>query len=189
MRIRKRMEPRASNAGAAQTIRTVAPREDAPEDAPEEAPEVDAPTFDGPALLKTIKGYKKASVSEEELFAAVMQERIGTLHGTEIGKVFVTRLGAERSAMKKAGRVSHEAAAISALRSMVRDHTMNGEQAREVRHQSFHASQLDLNYLKLYDDNRGKDNTYAAEKVSTAYKLASAYFADQVGESARRVRV
>ncbi len=115
-------------------------------------------------------------VNEEELFAAVIRERIQSLHGEEAATQYQEFLDKQKQNHTRAdGYVFVEDAANAALSDMVAAGTLSAEEAGTVKSESFKAAQLDDNHEKLYD-GRGSDTdaTIAVADMESALLAARA---------------
>jgi hypothetical protein len=107
-------------------------------------------------------------ISEEELFAGLIQERIQKLKGSEAAASYSQALSAERSA-STGQRFSIEEAARGVLQQLEDDGTLTYDEATTIHAQAFKAAQLDGNSEALYDDKGGpNDPTIAIAKLEAA---------------------
>ena len=128
------------------------------------------------AFLTTIASN---DVSEEELFSALVQERIYALKGDEGLAEFTQLLDASKSAMqKKDGHIPFEDATKAALIAFGASGGISAEEATTIYSQSFDAAQLDDNTSVLFDDRGGKnDPTMAVASMEQALLLAQSRIA------------
>jgi hypothetical protein len=110
----------------------------------------------------TLKGLMKPDgankVSEEDLFSALIQERIKKEKGEDALKAFQELLATTKQSMTKPdGYVPVEDATKAALLSFQNSGKVSAEQADEMYSQAFAAAQLDGNAEALFD-NRGGPN-------------------------------
>lgn len=120
----------------------------------------------------------KNEVSEEELFAAIIQERITNLKGEEAGEKYAEQLNTHKDSMRRSdGYVSTEDAARAALKSMVSEGILTESESTELHGQAFQAAQLDDNHEALFDDRGGpNDPTIAVAQMEVALLAARTYF-------------
>lgn len=131
-------------------------------------------------FLQTVSGENTQSsdanskVSEEQLFAAIIAERLNKLETEDGLKLYQEQLKANLERFKNsAGFASHERAAKSALQTVVEKQLLSKEQAEILIAQSFKAAQLDQNHDALYDSIGGpNDASVAVAEFSTALKQA-----------------
>ncbi len=136
--------------------------------APQESDEFDA-------LLKQVLHLEDGNkVSEEELFAGIIQERIKALKGDEGLAKFQEYLGAEKAARTRPdGMIAVEDAARAALKSLVKDDTLTQAEGDKVHAEAFGAAQLDDNLQALFDGRGGpNDPTMAVAQLESALKTA-----------------
>lgn len=122
-------------------------------------------------FLRAILTPDKANnVSEEELFAALIQERINTLHGDEAANEFASLFAAQKTAHRTAdGYVPYEDCAKYALREMRDKGTVTSEEADKIYSESFAAAQLDGDATALFDGRGGAgDATVAVKQLEEA---------------------
>lgn len=117
---------------------------------------------------------KSNKVSEEDLFAAVVRERVEALKGGEAATKFSTHLEAQKAALKKAdGFIPTEQATINALKKMVGDSSLTADEGSQIYSEAFAASQLDDNATALFDSRGGpNDPTMAMATLDVALKQA-----------------
>lgn len=122
-------------------------------------------------LLTDIIGAKQdGQVSEEELFAGIVKERVTSLKGEEAANKYQTSFEAQKSNLRHpSGYTPIEEAALTALRGLVEDGTLSNEEGDKIYSQSFRAAQLDDNHQVLFDDRgSANDPTIAVEKMEIA---------------------
>lgn len=127
------------------------------------------------SLLKSVLVPDKGNnVNEEELFSALVQERITGLKGSEAGDEFKAALDTEKSALKKPnGYIPVEQAAVNALKKMVADGKLSAEEGDSIYSDAFAAAQLDDNKGALYDSLGGHgDPTIAMATLDVAMSQA-----------------
>jgi hypothetical protein len=113
-------------------------------------------------------------VSEEELFAAVVQERLEALKGKDAAVEFAKALDNEMAALQAGdGFVPMEQATLNALKGMVKGGKLTEEEGSQVYSESFAAAQLDGNTGALFDSRGGPgDPTMAMATLDIALKQA-----------------
>jgi len=115
-------------------------------------------------LTKIIAPSGQGEVNEEELFAGLIQERIVKLKGNEAGDSYANKL-----ASTKASNGSLEEAARGALKELIADGTLTGDEASIIHAQAFKAAQLDDNADTLFDSRGGpNDPTIAVAQLEAA---------------------
>ncbi len=126
-------------------------------------------TYDFESVLSGILSpLGKNEISEEELFAGIIQERIQKLKGSEAAQEYGAALAEEKQSAA-GGRFSVEEAARSILQGMQNDGTLSEEEATTIHAQAFKAAQLDDNAEALYDDRGGpNDPTIAVARLEAA---------------------
>ncbi len=124
-------------------------------------------------LVKTDQANK---VSEEALFAGLIEERITKLKGADLGKQYHQMLMQHERAIKMPdGYVSYEEAGRGALYEMVSSGILTTEEGDKIQAQAFSACQLDNNHEKIWDNRGGKnDHTIAVDTLENALLLARA---------------
>ncbi|MCB0332558.1 MAG: hypothetical protein KDD55_03600 [Bdellovibrionales bacterium] len=123
------------------------------------------------ALLRQyITASDGENVSEEELFAAIVQERIESLKGTDAAEEFGSMLEANKADMTRGdGYVPVEDAVYKTLREAVESGMLTKEEKNTIRDHSFAAAQLDDNASALYDNRGGVgDPTIAVAEMEAA---------------------
>ncbi len=114
-------------------------------------------------------------VNEEQLFSALLEERLTTLKGSELAATYSQYFEENKSQMTTAdGYVPVETAAREALRSLVADGSLTTEEAEEIHAQAFQAAQIDDNKGALYDSF---GTTMAVTLVEMAMRSSSAMMA------------
>ena len=112
------------------------------------------------AVLKSLlQPNAENSVNEEELFAALLKERITAVKGEDAAKSYEELLTAKKEDLRRAdGYVPVEQAAQAALRDLVSAGTLTEEEASKMRAEAFEAAQLDDNNEKLFDGMGSSDD-------------------------------
>ena len=125
------------------------------------------------ALLTPDKGNK---VSEEELFAALMQERIKKTKGESALTEFKTIFDSAKKRLQKPnGFVPVEDAAKEALKEFRDAQKISKEEADKIYSEAFAGAQLDQNKDALYDNRGGpNDQTMAVAEMEQALLLSGA---------------
>jgi hypothetical protein len=137
-------------------------------------------TGSGGAFDQTLRAFISPAagnkVSEEELFSALVQERIKKSHGdTALGE-FSTMLNNCKSRLKKAdGYVPVEEATKQALIEFRDAKKLSQEETDKIYSESFAAAQLDENKEVLFDNRGGaNDPTIAVATMEQALLLSRA---------------
>ena len=146
----------------------------------------------GTEFDKTLKALLVADqankVSEEDVFSALVQERIGKSKGQDALKGFQDLLGKSKDALKKAdGFIPVEDATKDALRKFRDSGAISKEEADSIYSQAFAGAQLDSNSSALYDNRGGAgDPTIAVAAIDEAMRASRTKFAafDEGGEVA-----
>lgn len=114
------------------------------------------------------------NINEEELYAALIEERLGASHGAEAAQAFADTFAAKKSEMARGdGYVPVEDAANAALQSLVAAGTVSADEAGAISDQAFKAAQLDDNLSALYDSRgHGDDPTIATMTMEAALSKA-----------------
>ena len=144
----------------------------------EEAPKVEQDTgaeggFDK-IMKQFLSGDAANNVNEEELFAAVVRERVTALKGEEAGAKYGELFEEHKASMARGdGYVPVEKAAKAALRGLVEAEDLTSEEADKLYSESFSASQLDSNTNALFDGRgSGEDATVAVDSLESALAAA-----------------
>ncbi len=121
-------------------------------------------------LTRMLTPNGQNEVSEEELFAGILGERITKLKGDEAGVAFSEKLAASKESLKRHdGFVSVEEAARAAMKELVADGTLTESEASGMHAQAFKAAQLDDNHEALFDNRGGPgDPTIAVSQLEAA---------------------
>lgn len=127
------------------------------------------------ALLKQVLKIEDGkNVSEEELFAGLIQERLQTMKGDEALKKFQEHFEKEKLARTRYdGLVAMEDAARAALKKLVAEEVISEEEGDKIHSESFNAAQLDDNLESLFDGRGGpNDPTMAVASLQSALTSA-----------------
>ena len=113
-------------------------------------------------------------VSEEELFAGVVEEQLQSTKGEDVAKQYHDALESEKTALKNSkGMIPYEDAAKNALKQLRDANVITSDEADKVYSEAFSASQLDSNSSCLWDRYGGaNDQTVSLADVSTAISSA-----------------
>jgi len=136
---------------------------------PPASPSAGSSEFD--TTLKGILGTDSAKkVSEEDLFAALVSERIKKTKGEEEGAKFQQSLEAKKNEMRKGdGHTPMEDAAKAALIEARESGVLSKEEADKIYSEAFAAAQLDSNTGVLFDGKGGpNDATIAVASLEEA---------------------
>jgi hypothetical protein len=129
------------------------------------------------ATLKSFLSSDPAQkVSEEELFSALVQERIKKVKGEGALKEFQEQLAQSKQTHTKAGGfVASEDATKDALRAFQAAGKLSQEETDVIYSQAFAAAQLDENKDALFDNRGGpNDPTMAVASMEQALLLSRA---------------
>jgi hypothetical protein len=137
----------------------------------------------------TLKGLitpdSASKVSEEELFAAIVQERLGKAKGQDALKEFQDIFAACKEKLKKPdGFIPVEDAAKQALVEFATAKKITSEEADTMYSQSFAAAQLDDNKDVLFDNRGGGDDPTIAVATMEQALLLSRAVVDQIDSGA-----
>lgn len=137
--------------------------------------EVEVTSFED-FMRSAISAEQGNIVNEEELFAALIEERIASLKGEEAAGQFREALEEEKASMRRGdGYIPVEDAANAALERMTSRGVLTEPEAATVRDQSFAAAQLDDDHSVLYDGRgSGEDPTIATGELESALAAARA---------------
>lgn len=103
-------------------------------------------------LNEMLSPDSKGQVNEEQLFAALIKERLISMKGTEAAQEFETRYQAQQKEFQRPdGYIFLEDSARGALESMSDDKILTLEEAETIHGQAFQAAQFDENKNALYD--------------------------------------
>ncbi len=110
------------------------------------------------------------NVSEEELFSALISERISNENGPELSDKFNSIFAIKKSEMQKSDSyIPMEDAAKEALRELRANGDLTSEQADKIYSQAFAGAQLDGNTNALYDGRGGPgDDSIAVSQLEQA---------------------
>ncbi len=135
------------------------------------APVADTSSFDA-ILNQYLEIDKNNQVNEEQLFTALIGERIGNSKGSEIEREYNTLLSAQEQYYPD-GSLAAEDTARAALQGLVDSGSLTTEEAEKIHAQAFKAAQLDNNTTALYDSRGSRfDNTIAVMLVESAIESA-----------------
>lgn len=120
-------------------------------------------------------GSSGDKVNEEQLFSALLEERLTTLKGAELAATYNQYFEDHKGQMTTSdGYIPVETAAREALRDLVADGSLTTEEAEEIHAQAFQAAQIDNNKGALYDSF---GTTMAVTLVEMAMQSSSAMMA------------
>ncbi len=137
-------------------------------------PKTPAGTGSSADFDKTLKAFLAANgenkVSEEDVFSALVQERIKKTKGEDALKTFQDLLAKSREAQKKPdGFVPVEDATKDALRKFRESGAISKDEADSIYSQAFAAAQLDSNKEALFDNRGGPgDSSIAVASLEEA---------------------
>ncbi len=125
-------------------------------------------------LRSLLVANKENKVSEEEVFSALVQERIKQEQGEEALGKFKELLTKSKDALRKPdGFVPVEDATKNALKAFRESGAISAEQADKIYSQAFAAAQLDGNTAALFDDRGGPGDSSVATSTLEQALLAS----------------
>ncbi len=103
-------------------------------------------------LKEMLSPDSKGQINEEQLFAALISERLTSMKGTEAAEEFEVRYQAQQKEFQRAdGYIFLEDSARKALESMSDDGILSLEEAETIHGQAFQGAQFDENVNTLYD--------------------------------------
>lgn len=140
------------------------------------------------ALRRTLKNTfgkgVRDPVSEEELFVAVLKEKMGGTQSEFASRQFNRILSSNIQKAQKSGRVSYEEIGHASMKALIDAQLISKEDARALKREAFNAAQLDDNKQLLYDGKgTAADPTISVAPVRKAVHLASAYLKGNKGTS------
>ncbi|MBX7138266.1 MAG: hypothetical protein K1X83_09805 [Oligoflexia bacterium] len=146
----------SKNEGASQTSSTTAPKAQSGSD------------FE--SILKSyLVPNAENMVSEEELFASLVGERISNLKGADTAAQFSELLAVNKEQMRVGSYIPHEAAAKATLQQLRDAGEISSEEANQIYSEAFGAAQLDDNPEALWDGlGSASDPTMAVAQLETA---------------------
>lgn len=123
-------------------------------------------------LVKALGGASRTEVNEEELFAALLEQKL-TGHSAEAGAAFKAEKDKLMVSMARAdGYVPVEDVASAALKAVVAAGHIDRAAAEQINGAAFAGAQLDTNLTALYDGRGGpNDPTMAVAKMEEAMRL------------------
>lgn len=120
-------------------------------------------------MRNALGGYGKEMISEEDLFAVLVQQRLEEV-SPEASGMYATELKKEIGALRRGdGYVNMEKAAVNALKAVVDSGAIDETEGNRVYSEAFMGAQLDDNHNELWDD-RGSatDPTMAVASLEEA---------------------
>lgn len=126
------------------------------------------------ALRSNLAAQSATSLSEEDLFAAVIEAKLAEGSSAEAATAFTAALESEKNARRRPdGKTSVEESAEAALLSLVAEGTLTEETALAVREEAFSRAQLDDNKSALFDSHGSEgDPTIAVASREDALTAA-----------------
>lgn len=121
-------------------------------------------------ITALLKPDAQGQVHEEELFAALLAERVRTLAGPDAAQAYEAALQERLGALTRPdGSVPAEQAAIEALKQIRDAGAITPELGDRIYSEAFAAAQLDDNAEALFDDRGSRtDETIATAKIDEA---------------------
>jgi flagellar hook-basal body complex protein FliE len=115
-------------------------------------------------------------INEEELFAALIEERVGDLKGEDVADVYHSALETQKESHTRAdGYCWLESAANAALNDLVEGEYLTEDEADDIQSQAFQAAQLDSDETQLFDSRgSGSDPSIALMEMESALVQAKA---------------
>ncbi|HMO16879.1 MAG TPA: hypothetical protein PKA63_01255 [Oligoflexia bacterium] len=111
----------------------------------------------------------KGQISEEELFALLLEQRVGEISDEAKQHFIEAKNGFINSLRRGDGYVNIEEAAIQALRSTVQGGLVDETEGERIYSEAFRGAQLDDNHEELWDDRgSGSDPTIAVASIEEA---------------------
>lgn len=118
-------------------------------------------------LSSVMQSPQSGQVSEEELFAALLQERVAAAGGDAGAGAFQDALSRFMAANRRSdGSIPLERSANQALRDLVAQGLLSEAQAAQAKREAFGAAQLDANTRKLFDGRGGAGDSAVADLAS-----------------------
>jgi hypothetical protein len=123
-----------------------------------------------------LEGYGKEMVSEEDLFAVLIEQRLGEV-SEEAAEMYATEREKEINSIRRGdGYVNMEKAAVRALRTVVDSGMIDKEEGERVYGEAFMGAQLDDNLDELWDDRgSANDPTIAIASIEEALMKAGMF--------------
>jgi hypothetical protein len=169
---------------APQSFRTVVVEnaENNPEETQAQDTVVDS--FDA-VMGKVLQANRAGNVSEEDLFSALIYQRIDEKFGSEVAEQYRSkREQFEDQFRRPDGRTRVEDAARSALAELQTGGAFTLEEADAIHSESFSAAQLDGNLNALYDGYAGPNDTTKAVATLEAALLGARVKIEEIGAGA-----
>lgn len=120
-------------------------------------------------MKEALTAHGKDQVSEEEIFASLLEQRLGD-SSPEAAAYFATAREKQVNLLRRAdGYVNMEEASIRALRNTVEEGHIEAAEAEKIFGEAFMGAQLDDNLEELWDDRgSASDPTIAVAAVEEA---------------------
>jgi len=129
-------------------------------------------------------------VSEEDLFAGLVQERLQSIKGDGALASFQEKFTAQKDKMRAAdGYIPMEDAAKAALKELRSDGTLSTEEADTIYSQAFAGAQLDDNKDALYDGRGGMNDQTVALATMEQALLGSRVLVQKVDAGNEEVKI
>lgn len=129
-------------------------------------------------LITPAEGDK---VNEEDLYSALLQERIKKLHGDEAAEEYRTLFDEKKVALRRADGVERiEDAANETIAALVESGTLTVEDADKIKAEAFHAAQLDNNKEALWDSRGSEQDPSIALATLEAALLSARTFIEKI---------
>lgn len=131
-------------------------------------------------MRTALGGAGKTEVNEEELFAALIEERLNAA-SPEAAETFRAEQTKYLNSLRRAdGYVSVEEAAVKALESTVASGAIDLETAEQINGQAFAAAQLDDDASALFDSFGSENDSTVAVSSMEAALLASRTMMEEI---------
>ncbi len=116
----------------------------------------------------------KGQVNEEQLFSALINERLTDMKGSNVALEYQNRFAENQKQLQfPNGYIPLETSARNALESLADDGFLSREEAENIHSQAFKAAQIDDNKNALYDSFGSRfDDTIAVTMVKMAIEAA-----------------
>ena len=124
-------------------------------------------------MRKALNAETKTQISEEELFSAIIEQRLFT-KGADLSEAFRKSRDEFSSSLRKPdGFIPSEEVALRSLEKICRDGVISEKDAEKISGEAFAAAQLDGDTTTLYDSRGGpQDATIAVAATNEAIAKA-----------------
>lgn len=120
-------------------------------------------------MKNSLTSYGKEMISEEDLFAALVEQRLGDVSDEAAG-MYAKEFEKEKASIRRGdGYINMEKAAVSALRNVVESGMIDETEGDRIYSEAFMGAQLDDNHDELWDDRgSASDPTMAVSSIEEA---------------------